>query len=194
MLKKTGIAVIMLITALVFLGATPVTGQQVDITVHPDKDVSRFHSYAWGKNMIGPGQTPEERKQTESWIVDAVNQQLEKKGYREAAENPDFLIRVEALALPGDTQTSANFDHRMPSQGFIYESNRPLGMGVSIWLELLAGVGITASDAASGDTLWDASLVKKYKDPDQLEKNLQKEIKKVFKKALKKFPSSKKRS
>lgn len=174
-------------------GPGSVMAQDVQVTVKPDQDFSKFRSYAWGENMIAPAQLPEERKQTEQWIIDAVNQQLERKKYTENAENPDFLIQVRAMAIPGSNVSSANADVRLPNLEYRHESNRPLGAGVSIWMSFIAGVRITATDAASGEVAWEAVLKKEYKDPDKLNNNLKKEIDKFFKKGLKKFPSNKNR-
>ena len=170
-----------------------VLGQDVKIEVALDQALAHFERYAWAENAIITRQSPDEAKQTEEWIVAAVNRELEKKGYAQDEKNCDFLIKIRALGMVGDSLTSANMDHRMPAGGFIYESNRPLGMGVRIWLEVIGGIRIIVTDKDSGETVWEAQLTKKYKDPEKLKKNLQKEINKVIEKGLKKFPSSKKR-
>jgi hypothetical protein len=184
-------AALSLVVILSFLFTFPVMGQDVEISTNPDQDFSAFQRYRWKENMIAPAQLEEERKRTEGWVVDAVNRELNKKGYAEDSENPDFSIEVRAMSIYGDTVTSANMDHRMPSGGFIYDSQRPLGPGVDIWLTLIAGARIIVTDLASGTVAWEATVTKKYKNPDKLINNLKKEIDKVFEKGLKKFPANK---
>ena len=184
-------AVPLIVLALSFLNTLPALGQDVKISAKPERDFSNFRKYRWNENMIAPAQSEDERKKIEGWVKDAVNRELQKKGYVEDAEKPDFSIEVRAMSMYGDTVKSANMDPRMPSGGFIYESNRPMGPGVSVWLTLIAGARIIVKDITSGEVAWEATVTKKYKDPEKLKNNLKKEIDKVFEKGLKKFPSNK---
>jgi hypothetical protein len=184
-------AVLFIVLALGFFNTLPAWSQDVEISVSPDQDFSTFQTYRWSENMIAPAQSEDERIKTEGWVVDAVNRELQKKGYVEDSADPDFSITVRAMSMYGDTVKSANLDSRMPGGGVIYESNRPMGPGVSVWLTLIAGARITVTDTTSGEVAWEATVTKKYKDPNKLKNNLKKEIDKVFEKGMKKFPSSK---
>lgn len=163
---------------MIILNTAFVMGQKVNVTVNPDQDFGKFQRYAWGENGIAPAQLPEEQKQTESWVVDAVNKELTKKGYTEDSQNPDFIVTVRALAYSGKRITSVD-------QNIMYN---PWGTGVSSWVSLVAGVSIVITDKTTNTVAWEAALEKEYKDPDKLTNNVKKEIDKVFKKGLKKFP------
>ena len=87
--------------------------------------------------------------------------------------------------------TSGNRDLRVPGNVTVYDSQSPGGPGVSIWMSVTAGAFITVTDSATNETVWKASVTKKYKNPDKLKNKLEKEIDNFFKKGLKKFPKNK---
>lgn len=175
----------------VTLSAVAVMGQKVETKVNPDQDFSKYKKYAWRENRIAPASMPEDRKAIEMTIKDVVNRELSKKGYEEDGQNPDFYIEVDAGSLPGDLMTSANRDLRVPDHVTVYETQSPGGPGVSVWMSVTAGAMVTITDSASDKTAWQATITKKYKNPESLKNKLDKEINNFFKKGLKKFPKSK---
>ncbi len=182
------------VLALLLINALAVIGQDVKITVNPKQDFSKFTRYSWKENQIAPGQLPAQRKVIENQIKEIVNTELSAKGYQEDPANPDFLLEVRAAALPGEVQTSANPDLRVPSNVTVYDSQVPAGAGVSAWLAITAGARIIVTGKVSGATAWEAIVTKKYKNPDKFKQGdrLQREIENFFKKGLKDFPPRKK--
>lgn len=71
-------------------------------TAHIEKDksadFSKYHTYAWVEKPEEKGTKKIRRNQlTEASIHNSVNEQLQKKGWREASDNPDIILNYELL-------------------------------------------------------------------------------------------------
>ncbi len=126
----------------------------------------------------------------EQAMKDAINRQLANKGFSLVPNAPDFFISFEALPID-DVNLAANTDFRLPTGTTVYTSQRPNGLGVSVFAAVIPQIYVTVTDASSDIPVWQSLTTKKYKDPDKAIKNLDKELQGIVKAALKSFPSGK---
>lgn len=80
--------------AVVFAGCTPIAHIEKDRSAN----FSKYHTYAWVDKPVVKGLKKSRKNDlTENNIRNAVNEQLNKKGWREASRNPDILLNYELL-------------------------------------------------------------------------------------------------
>jgi len=168
--------------------AVDAAAQNVRTIIKTKGAISGFSKYAWQENRILVRQSPEVNAKLEKTLIHAIDRELAGKGYILDPEAPSFFIQVDAMPLDKDT-LSGNTDFRAAPMTQVYTTQKPDGLGVAVIPAVISQVQITASDASGKTAVWQALVIKKYKDVDKAVRNADKEISQIFKKAMSGFPS-----
>lgn len=140
-------------------------------------DFSRLETYAWiaaGEGEAGARRTI--RPESEQRVIAAVERELEARGYRAVAGDPDFKIGFFAVA---EDETDEQVVYTDPKLGYVSGQTQ-----VSVFQKGTLVLFIT--DPGEEKVLWQGTATETFKDPSQ--ETINKKIDEAVGKMLSKFP------
>jgi len=171
--------------------AVPISAQKIKIRCDYNKsnDFARYKRYAVGKNFLLTHQTPEVQAHMDKVLVEALNRQLQAKGFILDENHPDFMITYEAGSLAkADTSARPDMYYGVPSDSPAFGQVGLEGIPPGVWIYALAKLKLTVADAGSGKPVWTALASEKIPDPQKVLTNLTKKVDDLMAKTLKSFP------
>lgn len=145
--------------------AVPVCSQKVETHYDQKTDFSTYKRYAWGKNYLITRQLPQDQARMDKAIVDAINRQLQAKGFVRDEEHPDFVVMYEGGGL-SHIQTGAHMDYTSPrGPAWTYSSDSLGNSSLDVWASIMAHLQVIIVDARSSSVAWQTHVSKKVREP-----------------------------
>lgn len=171
-------ACISTILVLIMLLATTALAQKINIDWDRGADFSKSHTYAW-QPSTHPASGLWDRR-----IIDAVNTQLQAKGYKLVDSNPDLWV-VYSNSIKKDQQVVGTDYGMGPAWGWGYRWGGPTTTTYTTYTTREGTLIVDIADANGHQLLWRGSAT------DTLADNSDKNIKKLnnaVNKLFKNFP------
>jgi hypothetical protein len=156
---------------LLLLGGAARAGVEVD--VKEDVDFSAYQTYAWEKGM------PAAQPNTEQWIVDAVDGQLQSAGLKKTEGEADLMVSSDAYAVALPSGDVVDPGYWGASDGF--------GMPTVNVSDFRTGtLAVRLRDRAEDKVVWSAVGTATLKDASS--KKVRETVDQLTRKMFKKFP------
>ena len=188
-MRACRIAGILSVAFALSLGAAALFAQKVQTDLNKSANIPRFKTYAWGKNYILTHQRPKEQQQIYDAIVNAIDRDLQKKGYVATQEHPDMIVVYNAGAVI-DAKVGSIVDPTGGPTETQWRSDS-LGTPQDLWVSTVSKLQIIISDASTKKAVFTSLATKKFRDPNKAMNNMDAEIGSVVDKSLAKFPARK---
>ena len=170
---------------MVMLSALSVSAQKVSVGAYPGVDLTKYKTYAWSKEGMGPNPLVNEI------AVAAIDTELAAKGLTKVVTDPELLLVVFG-STEGDIHVSN--PSWAPSLNSIATG---VVVGSQSWIVTKGTMVVDISDTKTKSTVWRGTATEtldhgptgdKAKDAKRVEKPIKNAVKKMFKQ----FPHPKK--
>ena len=152
-------------------------------------DFSRFKTYSWMDNDNGKNR---KNNLTEQNIQNAVNEELQKEGWRQVRNNPDVLIGYDILVEKA-TRERNNPVYSQPFSrvyynpytrryGSIYYPSRFLGYENDAYTAKEGTITVSMVDARNDKTVWQGWTTTEVNSSNLTRKEIQTGVKSIFRK------------
>jgi len=169
---KLRISTILLLT---LLSGTAAYAQKVNVDWDRGTDFSKFHTYAW-QPSTHPGKGLWNQR-----IIDAVNTQLQAKGYKLVDSNPDLWV-VYSNSIKKDQQVVGTGYNYGPAWGWGYGWGGPTTTTYQTYTTKEGTLIVDIADANGHQLLWRGSATDTISDnSDKNIKKLNSAVNKLFK-------------
>ena len=169
---KSRISTVLLLT---LLAGTTAYAQKVNVDWDRGTDFSKFHTYAWQPSTHPAKGLWDQR------IIDAVNTQLEAKGYKLVDANPELWV-VYSNSIKKDQQVVGTGYNMGPAWGWGYGWGGPTTTTYNTYTTRDGTLIVEIADNNGRQLLWRGSATDTLSDnSDKNIKKLNKAVNKLFK-------------
>jgi hypothetical protein len=173
------------------LVASSARAQKVETQYDRNADFSGYKTYAWRQERLLTQLSRENQARVKQSLVNAVNAQLQAKGFTQTQSSPSFYVGYSGGALAkgmaGEGMTPEELAHPMTLdtwQATIMPSDVP-----NVWVTMQGTLEFDVIDPKSNRVVWSSILREKLKNnPGQVPKDLDRETAELAQKAFRNFP------
>ena len=166
-------------------------------TAHVEKDkaadLTRYKTYSWVNQAATKNEGTDHRNDiTDKNIRNAVNEQLQKKGYVEAAANPDLLVSSDLLleknekekkdAVYTEPYTRSYYNYRTGRYSNIYFPSQFAGYDSYSTTVKEGTVTVTLIDTRTDKAVWQGWATKELDKGNITSKEIDQNVRSIFKK------------
>jgi len=175
----------------VLLAVSIARAQKVETQYDRSADFSSYKTYAWRQERLLTQLSRENQARVKQSLVNAVNAQLQAKGFTQTQSAPSFYVGYNGGALAkgmaGEGMTPEELAHPMTLdtwQATTMPSEVP-----NVWVTMEGTLEFDVIDAKSNTVVWSSILREKLKNnPGQVPKDLDRETAELAQKAFRSFP------
>ena len=149
-----------------------------------------YKRYAWGANyLLLARQPPQDKPRINAAIVDAINRNLQAKGFVLDSRDPQFVIHYEA---GGSAKGDVGSLPAITGAGYVdFNWGSVAGTSSDAWVYTLAKMHIVVKDSGTKQPVWQSVTSEKIRDVTKAMNHLKQEVDEFVSKALKDFPPGK---
>jgi hypothetical protein len=175
----------------VLLMVSVARAQKVESQYDRNADFSSFKTYAWRQERLLTQLSKANQARVKQSLVNAVNAQLQAKGFTQTQSAPSFYVGFSGGALAkgmtGEGMTPEELAHPMTLDTWdatIMPSDVP-----NVWVAMEGTLEFDVIDAKSNTTVWTSVLRERLKNnPGEVPKDLDRETAELAQKAFRNFP------
>ncbi len=174
--------------AVVLLGSCT---SSAHIEKDPSTDLANYRTYSWIDNNTGE-KKDHKNDLVEANIRTAVDQQLDKNGYRQVKNNPDLLLTYDILLEKNERRNSQPvysqpytrlyYNRYTRRYGTIYYPSQVVGYDTYTTPVKEGTVTVTMIDPKTDKTIWQGWATDQINSSQMTGKEIQKNVKTIFKK------------
>ena len=165
--------------------------QKVDTQYDRSADFSSYKTYAWRQERLLTQLSKENQARVKQSLVNAVNAQLQAKGFTQTQSAPSFYVGYSggtlAKGMAGEGMTPEELAHPMTLDTWdatIMPSEVP-----NVWVTMEGTLEFDVIDPKSNTIVWSSVLRERLKNnPGQVPKDLDRETAELAQKAFRNFP------
>jgi hypothetical protein len=175
----------------IVLAVSSARAQKVETQYDRNADFSTFKTYAWRQERLLTQLSKENQARVKQSLANAVNAQLQAKGFTQSQTAPSFYVGYSggslAKGMAGEGMTAEELAHPMTLDSWdatMMPSEIP-----NVWVTMQGTLEFDVIDAKSNMVVWSCILREKLKnDPGQVPKDLDREAAELAQKAFRNFP------
>jgi Domain of unknown function (DUF4136) len=173
------------------LGFGSARAQKVETQYDRNADFSSFKTYAWRQERLLTQLSKENQAAVKHSLVNAVNAQLQAKGFTQTQSTPSFYVGYSggsmAKGMAGEGMTAEELAHPMTLDA--WDATMMPSEVPNVWVTMQGTLEFDVIDAKSNAVVWSSILREKLKNnPGQLPKDLDRETAELAQKAFRNFP------
>lgn len=165
--------------------------QKVETQYDRNADFSSYKTYAWRQERLLSQLSKENQARVRQSLVNAVNAQLQAKGFTLTQSSPSFYVGYNggamAKGMAGEGMTAEELAHPMTLdtwQATTMPSEVP-----NVWVTMEGALEFDVIDAKSNKIVWGSILREKLRNnPGEVPKDLDRETEELAQKGFRNFP------
>ena len=165
--------------------------QKVETQYDRNADFSSYKTYAWRQERLLSQLSKENQARVRQSLVNAVNAQLQAKGFTQTQTAPNFYVGYNggsmAKGMAGEGMTAEELAHPMTLdtwQATTMPSEVP-----NVWVTMEGALEFDVIDAKSNKIVWGSILREKLRNnPGEVPKDLDRETEELAQKGFRNFP------
>ncbi len=174
----------------VLLVANAVWAQKVETQYNHSANFSSYKTYAWRQERLLTQQSRENQAAIKKSLYNAVNTQLQAKGFTQTQSSPDFYVGYSGGALAkgmaAEGMTPVELAHPLTADSLAV-STMPSEIP-NVWVTMQGTLQFDVIDAKSNTVVWTSTLREKISHPGEMPKDLDRVTAELAEKAFQRFP------
>jgi Domain of unknown function (DUF4136) len=175
----------------VLLAVSSARAQKVETQYDRNADFSGYKTYAWRQERLLTQLSRANQARVKQSLVNAVNAQLQAKGFTQTQSAPSFYVGYSggslAKGMAGEGMTPEELAHPMTLD--TWDATMMPSEVPNVWVTMEGTLEFDVIDAKSNTVVWSSILREKLKNnPGQVPKDLDRETAELAQKAFRNFP------
>jgi len=173
------------------LALSSARAQKVETQYDHNADFSSFKTYAWRQERLLTQLSRENLALVKHSLVNAVNAQLQAKGFTQIQSAPSFYVGYSggsmAKGMAGEGMTTEELAHPMTLD--TWDATMMPSEAPNVWVAMQGVLEFDVIDPKSNSVVWSSTLREKLKNnPGEVPKDLDRMTEGLAQKAFRNFP------